>query len=153
MKKYIYLIPTVFIIVLIVFFIKNNSNQFQNWQSIKVSDKTVKIEIADTPEKREKGLSGRENLCKDCGLLFIFENPATYPFWMKEMNFNIDIIWILGNKIVDISSNVQKPLPEESLSPKIIYQSNSAVDKVLEVNAGWCEKNGITAGDIIQFEI
>lgn len=120
-------------------------------KEIKVGEKSLLVEYAKTPEEREQGLSDRKSLCDDCGLLFVFDKPDIYPFWMKRMNFDIDIIWIDSDRIVDITEGAKKPSVEEFDRPKTIYTSKSPVDKVLEVNAGWVNKGGIKVGDKIEF--
>jgi len=100
--------------------------------------------------QREKGLSDRKSLCSGCGMLFVFDQPAVYPFWMRRMNFDIDILWIAGERIIDITYDAKKPSKEEFETPKTIYQSKFPVDKVLEVNAGWVEKNRVKIGDVVK---
>ena len=70
---------------------------------------------------------------------------------MRKMYFDSDIIWILGNEVVDITLEAKKPIPEEFDSPKTTYQSKVLIDKALEVNAGWVDKNGVKVGDKISF--
>lgn len=112
------------------------------------------VEIADTMLKRAKGLSGRESLAENQGMLFLFAKPGKPTFWMAGMNFPLDIIWINGNKIVDISKNVQSPklslaLPKSIGLPAIVSPSIE-VDKVLELSAGAVEKFGIKINDEIK---
>jgi uncharacterized membrane protein (UPF0127 family) len=114
-----------------------------------VGGRAVKVEVAQTEAQRQQGLSDRQSLCSDCGLLFIFDQPGLYPFWMKRMHFDIDIIWIRGDKVVEITHQAKAPPLEEYDSPKTIYQSQVLVDKVLEVNAGWCLENGVEVGDLV----
>lgn len=57
--------------------------------------KKIKAEVVDNEEARMKGLSGRDNLADDEGMFFVFEKSDIYPFWMKDMKFAIDIIWIM----------------------------------------------------------
>lgn len=116
---------------------------------ITVGGAKLKIETARTEAERIEGLSDRENMCSDCGLLFIFDKKGDYGIWMRRMHFDIDILWLAGDKVVDITYDAKKPSAEEFESPKIIYHSEVSVDKVLEVNAGWVEKNKIKTGDII----
>jgi len=116
-----------------------------------IGDKVLKIEIAKTVQQQEKGLSDRESLCSDCGLLFVFDRPGIYPFWMRRMHFDIDILWIAGDQVADITYGAKKPANEDFERPKEIYQSMVPVDKVLEVNAGWVEKNGIKVGNVVKY--
>ena len=103
------------------------------------------IEIADTPAKRIRGLSGRSSLPENRGMLFIFEIPGQYGFWMKGMFIPIDIIWIRGNQIIGLEKNI---LPSSNLN----YYSREPVDKVLEINAGLSDKLGLKAGDEIELK-
>lgn len=105
------------------------------------------VKIAKTSEEREKGLSGVTSLAENEGMLFIYPQKGIYKFWMKEMNFPLDFLWIADGKIVDITENIPAP-PANSPNNKIATcQPNKPVDMVLEVNAGWVKKNKIKIGD------
>lgn len=99
------------------------------------------IEIADTQEKRRQGLSGREGLDNNEGMLFIFDQPGIYGFWMKDMNFPIDIVWLDENLTV---IGISEKLPPESY-PQTFYPP-SKTTYVLEINAEEAEKNRISSG-------
>ncbi len=101
-----------------------------------VGSHAVAVEIAKSVAEKERGLSDRPSLCSDCGLLFLFDQPGIYAFWMRKMRFDIDILWIKDNRVMDITSSAKKPSQEDFEAPKTIYRSQVAVDKVLEVNAG-----------------
>lgn len=104
----------------------------------------LKIEIADTPEKRILGLSGRDNLDESAGLLFVHNEPGIYGIWMKDMNFPIDVIWLDADyRVIDIARDVQ---PDSF--PEIFEPSEQAL-YILEVNAGFAERNGIETGDYL----
>jgi len=126
--------------------------QRKRTSTITVGKKTLQVEVAKTEAEKEKGLSGRASLCPNCGMLFLLDQPAIYPFWMRKMYFDIDIIWINGNRVADITYGAQKPSKEEFEAPKIIYQSQVLVDKVLEVNAGWATGNDIKVGDEVKIQ-
>jgi hypothetical protein len=104
------------------------------------------VEIRDSQEERELGLSYRETMAKDEGMAFVFDGAAPYGFWMLGMQFPLDMIWIRGGKVVDISQNVPPPQSGISGEPEA-RAPKEAVDTVIEVNAGWVEKNGIKIGD------
>jgi len=103
----------------------------------------LQLELAQTPPQWEKGLSNRANLLDGFGMLFIFPQPHVPLFWMKDVNFPLDMIWLTNNRVVDLSLNVpvNKSSTPPTLSPKV------PVDMVLEVPAGWVEKNGIKLND------
>ena len=105
-----------------------------------------KILIADDDKERARGLMYYENLKSSEGMLFIFQKLGKYSFWMKDMSFPIDIIWIDQNqKIVFI----QKNSPPESY-PGIFTPGNDA-RYVLEVLAGFSEKNNLKVGNFVRF--
>lgn len=100
------------------------------------------VDVARTPAERVKGLSGREAMQTNEGLLFVFEKNDTHAIWMKDMRFPIDIIWIDELfSVVDVAENV---LP--SSFPEIFKPKQSA-KFVLEVNAGWVAHNNVRLGD------
>ena len=115
-------------------------------RQVTIGATTIPVEIADTDAKRSLGLGKRTSLDKDSGMLFIFpQKDVTRNFWMKDMNFAIDIIWINDGKIVRIDKNVP-PQPGVADSALKSYSSGTPVDYVLEVNAGFSEKGGINIG-------
>ena len=119
---------------------------------VEINNAVMSVEIADTPEKRSKGLGGRESLASDAGMLFIFPKLDKYPFWMKELNFPLDFVWIRGDKVIETMQNIQPPLPGQSNESLPIFSTKEDVDKVLEVNAGTVNKLNIKAGDTIKIQ-
>ncbi len=115
--------------------------------NLDVDGHILHVEIADTMATRAQGLSGRERLAEDEGMYFIFPIPAIYPFWMKDMKFPIDIIWIRGEKIVGITENAAVP---DSSSGLPIYSPPTIIDKVLEVDAGLAGKLGLAEGKMVK---
>lgn len=113
--------------------------------------KDLKIEIVNTRSSIEHGLSGRASIGSD-GLLFVFNKVGNHRFWMKEMLFDIDIIWLLKGQIVDISKNVPKPVPNTPLEKLPNYSAKSNIDMVLEVNAGQADNWGLKVGDKIRIK-
>ncbi|MDO8618557.1 MAG: DUF192 domain-containing protein [Candidatus Daviesbacteria bacterium] len=122
-------------------------SQNQKTTSIKINDQEFKVEIADNADSRRKGLSGRESLATDSGVLFVYQTPDKYIFWMKGVRFPLDFIWINGSKVVDIIKNV--PASDPNTSDDILprYGPNQPVDKILEVNSGFVDKYNINIGD------
>lgn len=106
----------------------------------------IELEVVRTPAKQARGLSGRQSLKANTGMLFVYETPSIPGFWMKEMNFPIDIIWIDQNKkVVDITENLA---PETY--PQVFYP-RSPMQYVLEVNANWSKTRNISVGDEVVF--
>ncbi|MEY4722584.1 MAG: hypothetical protein RLZZ324_97, partial [Candidatus Parcubacteria bacterium] len=107
-------------------------------------DVAVRVEIANTDALREHGLSGHKPLAADEGMFFVFEAPDRYVFWMKEMLFPLDLIWIGDGKIVDITPDVPAPAPGQKDLP--LYRPVAPADRVLEVNAGFARAHGLKLG-------
>ena len=106
----------------------------------------VIAEIADTQAERVKGLSGRDSLDQNQAMVFVFDQSGYYSFWMPDMNFPIDIVWVDENyQIVEIASNVE-PMPELSLSELPGYINQEPAKYVIEFNAGFCEENDLAVG-------
>ena len=118
-----------------------------NLYPIEVGNVKIYVEIATTAGQIEKGLSGRNALSENQGMLFIFEKSDFHIFWMKGMLFPLDFIWIKGSKIVDLTENVQ---PEDYQPPNMLMPKSS-VDKVLEVKAGFIKDNGVKIGETVDF--
>ncbi len=124
------------------------SNQFKKIPSSFVqgvfSGRILDIEIANTPKEREQGLSGRPGLGEREGMLFVFEQSDTYQFWMKNMHFPLDIIWLNHKKeIIDISENISPSSYPETVSPTMPARY------VLEVNAGLSRAWHLRRGDVL----
>jgi len=155
LKKVLLAAVVIFILIIAVVFIqallRNNFSLFAHTGSLKVANKTYSLEIADTPEKHQKGLSGRKSLPDNRGMLFTFEKPDYYSFWMKDMQFPIDIIFVNGKKVVTVYSEVPPPTsPSEEL---LLYQSDAVSDRVIELNAGEAKKDNIKKGDTLDLSL
>lgn len=107
------------------------------------------VELARTETERAKGLSNREVLAPNAGMLFIFDTPGEYGFWMKDTFIPLDMIWISESKhIVHIEKNVQPSSDLTTYSNEINSEDGSdAALYVLELNAGEAEKNLFAIGD------
>lgn len=108
---------------------------------------TLVIDYAVTPEEQKRGLSGRPSLPEGRGLLFVFERPAP-PFWMPDMNFAIDIVWIGEDKrIVDITENATPESYPTTFAPKF------PATYVLEIAAGEARNLGFATGTQLMFQL
>lgn len=114
---------------------------------------SVNADIAATPEARKKGLSGRESLEINRGMLFVFETSGNYPIWMKGMRFPIDVIWIDENKKIVYIAPSALPEPGKKDSELVIYKPSANAKYVLEINAGLASANNLQVGDSVNFEL
>jgi uncharacterized protein len=127
---------------------KTNEKEVDMTSTVTIGSTRINVSVADTAEERTQGLSGRENLPENEGLLFIFEKSDRSGFWMKDMNFAIDIIWIDEQfSIIDIKENAT---PESY--PEIFYPKQSA-RYVLEVPSGTVQSHNIKIGDKATFSL
>jgi uncharacterized membrane protein (UPF0127 family) len=114
--------------------------------SLSITEKnfTIEVQLADSVDLQALGLSGRDGLSKKSGLLFVFNQDAYYPFWMKDMSFAIDIIWINADKkIVHIEHAIQPyTYPQTFASPELARY-------VLEVASGIAKEFTFEKGDIV----
>ena len=109
--------------------------------------KCFAVEIAETEAQKHQGLMYRTNLDKHMGMLFIFDQEANYPFWMKNTLISLDIIWINKNKeIVFIAENTEPCRTEECSQ----INPNIAASYVLELNGGIAKEIGLKVGDTAQ---
>jgi uncharacterized membrane protein (UPF0127 family) len=108
------------------------------------------VEIVSSAADMDKGLSGRASMQDSEGMLFDFGTSTATGFWMKDMRFGLDLVWISNGKIIGITKNIPAPQSPDNNLP--IYYPPSPTDKVLEVNAGWAEKNNIAVGDVVNLK-
>lgn len=108
---------------------------------LEVGEYGYKAAVARTSEERARGLSERETLCEDCAMLFVFDTPGLYGFWMKGMRFPLDILWIHDSRVVHKESNVSEKRAD-------VMKPAVEAEMVLEVNPN----PKIQVGDEVQIE-
>jgi uncharacterized membrane protein (UPF0127 family) len=118
-------------------------------QTITIASSTFEVEMATTMAEQACGLSGRSGLQGNEGMLFVFGGSGTQTFWMKDMTFALDMVWISDNTVVGFTENAPPPEPGTALWNLQLYRSPTAVNKVLEVNAGTVEKEHLQIGDVV----
>lgn len=112
---------------------------------IHVRDIPLRVQVSDTDLERQQGLSGLESMGAEKGMIFVFEKEGDYLFWMKDMLFPIDILWINNNlEVVHIEKNVK---PD---SYPVRYGSPAPARFVLETNAFFVDTFNIRVGDKIK---
>ena len=110
---------------------------------VEIRGKTITVEVADEPGEQTRGLMFRDTLPEGRGMLFVFDKDGTYAFWMMNVKFSLDIIWIDGaGRIVHIEPDVP---PCSVLCPS--YTPKASARYVLEVTAGLVDRIPIQEGD------
>ncbi|MDQ5949040.1 MAG: uncharacterized protein QG589_166 [Patescibacteria group bacterium] len=144
--KYVRTLIVVVIGVCIIGYISYLAFSGPIYKTVWMGSKQFSVEVAHTDELRTFGLGGRTGLPANGGMLFIFDVPGDYGFWMKDMRIPIDMIWIDDvHHVTHTESNV---LP--STYPTIFHSPKSS-RYVLEVNAGEVGRLGVKVGDFITF--
>lgn len=149
-KTYYFLLAMLFIVAVAWGISTNNKTVAEPVETtikqVRIGGRVIDVDLADTPALQQQGLSGVERLDEGTGMLFVFEETAPRPFWMKDMNFPIDIIWIDENfNIVYIKNNAT---PESYLE---VFTPETHARYVLEVAAGFAVENDIKVGDGVLF--
>lgn len=125
----------------------------EDFTQISIQTFKVNAEIANTNDKKREGLSKRESLSISEGMLFTYDKSAIYTFWMKDVEFPIDIIWISSNKkIVDIAQNAQ-PEPDKDDDELKRYRPRGDAQFILEINAGLSSAHNLRIGDPVNFDL
>jgi uncharacterized protein len=119
-------------------------------ETIQVGRTTFDVEMATTMVEQACGLSGRTGLGNNQGMIFLFGSGSTQTFWMKDMTFALDMIWISNGKVAGFTQNVPPPAPGTQLWQLQLYSSPPDVDTVLEVNSGTVASDNIQVGDTVQ---
>lgn len=149
MKK-IFLISGLSILVITLTFLNYNYPDKKTPQ-IAINNHIFNLEITKTEKEKEIGLAKYKNIPQNFGMLFTFEKPEYHSFWMKNMRFPIDIIFIRNNKIVTIFKNASPP--KSNNEQLLIYTPSQFSDTVLEINAGLSEKNKFKNGDLVRIKL
>ena len=122
------------------------SNGTSAYSILRTPTSVLHVQIANTPALREQGLSGHAPLKPDQGMLFIFPKSGTYGFWMKDMLFPLDMVWIRSDKTVaSVTENISP-----DTYPSIFFPPGD-IQFVLELNAGAAKKSGIATSTKLVF--
>lgn len=123
---------------------------FKKTPIVKINNQSFNATVAASEKEREIGLSETKSLQPNQGMIFLFDRPDYYSFWMKNMKFPIDIIYINNDTIVTIISNA--PFPKNNSESLTVYASISPANKVLEIQGGLSEKYKFKNGDKVTYE-
>ena len=139
----------IFLCGVVILWLVLKRSDIREVRDIEIGSHVLRVEVARTLFSRARGLSYRKTLHNESGMLFVFNSPNTYSFWMRGMNFPLDFIWIRNGRIIDITENVR---PESFFFPRRVYSPKEPADMVLEVNAGRVRELGIGIEDTVQFK-
>lgn len=114
---------------------------------IRVGENTLAVEIAESAAERYRGLSGRTALAPERGMLFLYLEPHRPRFTMRDMQFDLDLVWIRGNRVIGVRPNASSA----PASREHTYMPPAEVDAVLEVAAGTAARSGWERGTKVEF--
>jgi len=160
-RKNIVIVSIALLALGLIFILKLKPNKFETIlpnkvnksinKSITLAGHKLDVEIADTPKKKERGLSGRKTLAENSAMIFPYNPPERVVFWMPDMNFPIDIVYVKNNQVVEIYKNVPN-FPADTPKDKLPhYPSRFPVNLVIELPAGWSNLHNLKIGDSVQY--
>ena len=114
---------------------------------VRIGRVAVTVEVARTETEKVRGLSGRDRLAPDRGMLFVYEAPGRPLIWMRGMRFPLDILWIRDGRVVDLVRGAKAPAPGEAPQE---FAPREDIQYVLEVTAGFVDRHGIAVGDQVE---
>jgi uncharacterized membrane protein (UPF0127 family) len=144
MKKLLLFSPIVLVFILFLAALQRPDVP-TNRESIRIGSQELTVEVAKTDPEITLGLGERDSIGSD-GMLFVLPTRIVPTFWMKNMRFDLDFVWIDGDTVIDITENVsaQNGEPDSKLS---VYSPRSPATHVLEMDSGAVQKLGIRIGD------
>ena len=147
-KAYVAYVALVVLVLVLGYFSSLSFNQPTTqvgFRVIHLDGEVIRVSVAETDAERELGLGGREGLAPDEGMLFVFSKDDVYAFWMKDMKFSIDMLWISSNG--DITYMAQNVSPDTF--PKA-FGPGTPARYVLELPANYAAQHHVQVGDIVQ---
>lgn len=143
-KKHLKTAGIILLSLFVIFSFKNSvyGEHLRNDVAVIFPHGEINAQLANTNPSRELGLSYRKTIFDKEGMFFVFDQPGNYSFWMKDMNFPIDIFWIQDGRVVGMAKGL--PPPQGDIIPDAF--SPEPVSLVLETNAGFADKYGIFLG-------
>ena len=117
-----------------------------------IGDAVYVVDLAVTGEERTQGLSGRPSLAVDRGMLFVYKEDNPRTFWMPDMHFPLDMVWIRSDcTVAGVTADVPNPALDTPRDQLPRYPSTDPVRFILEINAGQAGAQGIVPGAPVQF--
>ncbi len=128
--------------------VATNSSTTLATTRVEIGGVLLNVEIASTSADQQRGLSYRDSMAPDHGMLFVFQQAGMWGFWMKDMRFSLDIIWFDSQRTVVF---MEQDLPPCTPQECPIFTPTENAMYVLEVNAGFVQAHGVSLGDMFTF--
>jgi uncharacterized membrane protein (UPF0127 family) len=134
------------LVIAVILSILNLTHQSEGAVMLKSGGERYSLMIASTPVEQALGLGKRSSLPTDQGMLFIFNRPAVRCFWMKDMHFSLDMIWLSNDKRVEyVMANISPATYPKAFCP------NAQAKYVIELDAGQAKRADIHTGTALDF--
>lgn len=140
-------LPVVAILVIAIFVYFFKKPIYPNSIGVFINGNDYFLEIAQNNKQRKIGLSDRNELCSNCGMLFVFDKEEEHSFWMKDTYVPLDIIWLNSN------NQIVKTIIAANTDSEIVYSNEEPAKYVIELNANESLKLGLKIGDTIPLEL
>ena len=124
--------------------------QAKEWWKVQLPNATIAAEVVRSAADQQLGLGKRFFLPQQQGMLFYYDKPGVRVFWMKNMHFPIDIIWLQNGRILHIEREVPPPRKGAANNQLKRYGFGIVADMVLEIPAGQAKRHGMAQGQILQ---
>ena len=142
MKKYWLLIFILIVAAALAYALLPKEAHTTPMQTVTIGNAAFKVEVVSTEPARELGLGNRPSLPAGQGMLFIFQSPGNWGFWMKDTEFPLDILWARQDGTI---TTIARDVATSTYPETIFYPKTPDATYVLEVNAGAAA--GIAEGD------
>ena len=120
---------------------------------VHIGDTVFVVDLAVTPAERTQGLSGRPSMRADRGMLFVYKDDGARAFWMPDMHFPLDMVWIRADcTVAGVTADVPNPPLDTPRDQLELYPSAGMVRFILELNAGQASMHGIEPGGVVKFD-
>ncbi len=120
----------------------------QTQHTLLIDGKPFIAEVVKTPASIQQGLSGRDSITTD-GMLFVMPTIDYHGFWMKDMKFDLDMVWIKDCQVVGVTAGVPAPAPGTPLESLPTYQPPGPIDMVLEIPAQKSQAKNWAVGTVV----
>lgn len=121
-------------------------------QTATIGGHTFNVQIAKTETEQAQGLSSISSIKNTEGMLFLFNPPSQPTFWMKNMRFPIDILWIRNNKVIAINENLPIPTVGKGTRQLPLYVPPTDIDAALEIRSGMAQSYNLHTGDSVAYD-
>lgn len=138
------------------FYFQKNGNRFpqlsEKTATATINNHRFNLFIAKTNKEKEVGLSEKNSIDNDQGMIFVFDKPDFYSFWMRNMKFSIDIIFVNKNRIVTISPDANPSTDPSKTENLTIYKPEDPADTIIEIKGGLSSSYGFKKGQEVKIE-